>query len=50
VVGQAQSAEYQAFMVSLRQMALLEATMQKVAEAGQHVLQRLEQGRQPEAR
>jgi HAMP domain-containing protein len=41
VVGQAQSAEYQAFMASLRQMALLEATMQKVAEAGQQVLQRL---------
>jgi hypothetical protein len=28
-------------MASLRQMALLEATMQKVAEAGQQVLQRL---------
>jgi hypothetical protein len=41
VVGQAQSAEYQAFMASLRQMALLEATMQKVAESGQQVLQRL---------
>jgi HAMP domain-containing protein len=50
VVGQAQSAEYQAFMVSLRQMALLEATMQKVAESGQQVLQRLAQGRSTEAR
>jgi HAMP domain-containing protein len=47
VVGQAQSAEYQAFLVSLRQMALLEATMQKVAESGQQVLQRLAQGRNP---
>ena len=45
VVGQAQSAEYQAFMASLRQMALLEATMQKVAEAGQQVLQRLARSR-----
>ena len=45
VVGQAQSAEYQAFMASLRQMALLEATMQKVAESGQQVLQRLAQSR-----
>ena len=43
VVGQAQSAEYQAFMTSLRQMALLEATMQQVAESGQQVLQRLAQ-------
>ena len=41
VVGQAQSAECQDFMASLRQRALLEATMQKVAEAGQQVLQRL---------
>jgi hypothetical protein len=41
VVGQAQTAEYQAFMTSLRQMALLEATMQKVAESGQQVLHRL---------
>jgi uncharacterized protein YoxC len=41
VVGQAQTAEYQAFMASLRQMALLEATMQKVAESGQQVLHRL---------
>ena len=40
-VAEAQSAEYQAFMTSLRQMALLEATMQKVAESGQQVLQRL---------
>jgi hypothetical protein len=43
VVGQAQSAEHQAFIASLRQMALLEATMQQVAESGQQVLQRLSQ-------
>jgi methyl-accepting chemotaxis protein len=36
-----QSAESQAFAQSLREMALLEATMQKVAESGQQVLQRL---------
>jgi type II secretory pathway component PulM len=36
-----QSAESQAFAQSLREMALLEATMQKVAESGQLVLQRL---------
>jgi HAMP domain-containing protein len=45
VVAQAQSAEYQAFAQSLRDMALLEATMQKVAESGQQVLQRLSRGR-----
>ena len=39
--GEAQSAEYQAFAQSLRDMAVLEATMQKVAESGQQVLQRL---------
>lgn len=45
VVADAYSAEYQAFSQSLREMALLEATMQKVAESGQHVLQRLARGR-----
>jgi hypothetical protein len=42
---EAQSAQYQAFAQSLRDMALLEATMQQVAESGQQVLQRLSQGR-----
>ena len=45
-VAQAQSAEYQAFAQSLREMALLEATMQSVAESGQRVLQRIQAGRQ----
>ncbi len=40
-VAQAQSAEYQAFAQSLREMAMLEATMQTVAESGQRVLKRL---------
>jgi HAMP domain-containing protein len=44
-VAEAQSAEYRAFAQSLRDMALLEATMQKVAESGQRVLARLTQGR-----
>jgi len=39
--AQALSAEYQAFAQSLREMAVLEARMQGVAEAGQRVLQRL---------
>lgn len=39
--AETQSAEYQAFAQSLREMAVLEATMQKVAESGQQVLQRL---------
>jgi methyl-accepting chemotaxis protein len=43
--AEAQSAEYQAFAQSLREMAMLEATMQKVAETGQQVLHRLTQGR-----
>ena len=47
VVSQAQSAEYQAFLASLRQMALLEATMQQVAESGRQVLQRLAQRAAP---
>ena len=41
-LAEAQSAEYQAFAQSLRDMALLEATMQQVAESGQRVLQRLQ--------
>jgi hypothetical protein len=49
LVAQAQSAEYQAFAQSLREMAVLEATMQSVAETGQHVLQRLAAGREPRA-
>jgi methyl-accepting chemotaxis protein len=44
-VAQAQSAQYQAFAQSLREMALLEATMQTVAESGRSLLQRLTQGR-----
>jgi HAMP domain len=42
---EAQSAEYRAFAQSLRDMAVLEATMQKVAESGQQVLQRLSRRR-----
>lgn len=41
VVTEAQAIEWNAFAQSLRQMALLEATMQKVAESGQQVLHRL---------
>ena len=44
MVTEAQAAEYKAFAQSLREMALLEATMQKVAESGQQVLQRLAAG------
>jgi len=40
-VSEAQAADYKAFAQSLREMALLEATMQTVAESGQQVLQRL---------
>jgi HAMP domain-containing protein len=40
-VAQSQSAEYQAFAQSLREMAVLEATMQSVAESGQQLLRRL---------
>lgn len=40
----AQRAEVQAFALSLREMALLEATMQKVAESGQQLLQQLSRG------
>jgi hypothetical protein len=49
MVADAQAAEYQAFGQSLREMALLEATMQSVAESGQRVLQRLANGREPRA-
>lgn len=45
LVAQAQSSEYQAFAQSLREMAVLEASMQSVAESGQRVLQRLAAGR-----
>jgi HAMP domain-containing protein len=43
VLAESLSTEYQAYAQSLREMALLEATMQKVAESGQQVLQRLAQ-------
>lgn len=46
VLADAQTSEYQAFAQSLREMALLEATMQAVAESGQRVLHRLAEGRQ----
>jgi methyl-accepting chemotaxis protein len=45
LVAQAQSAEYQAFALSLREMAVLEATMQTVAESGQRLLQRISKGK-----
>jgi HAMP domain-containing protein len=48
LVSETQSADYQAFAQSLREMALLEAQMQAVAEAGQQVLQRLAAGRRGE--
>jgi methyl-accepting chemotaxis protein len=41
MVADAQADEYKAFAQSLREMASLEARMQKVAESGQQVLQRL---------
>jgi len=44
-VAEAQSDEYRAFAQSLRDMALLESTMQRVAAAGQRVLARLTIGR-----
>jgi methyl-accepting chemotaxis protein len=40
-VASSQSAEYRAFAQSLREMAVLEATMQSVAESGQQLLRRL---------
>jgi methyl-accepting chemotaxis protein len=45
LVAQAQSAEYQAFALSLREMAVLESTMQTVAESGQRLLQRISKGK-----
>ena len=46
-----QSAEYQAFAQSLREMAVLEATMQSVAESGQQLLRRLSaDGKRPAVR
>lgn len=51
LVAETQAAEYQAFTQSLREMALLEATMQQVAESGQQVLHRLSRdGRPSQAR
>jgi methyl-accepting chemotaxis protein len=44
-LAQAQAAQYQALSLSLREMALLEASMQKVAESGQQVIHRLAKGR-----
>jgi len=44
-VTDTQAAQYQVFAKSLRDMAVLEATMQKVAESGQRVLARLTAGR-----
>jgi HAMP domain len=49
LLADAQTAEYQAFAQSLREMALLEATMQSVAESGQRVLQRLTSGKTRDA-
>ncbi len=45
LVAREQSSGFQAFAQSLREMALLEAQMQTVAEAGHQVLQRLAAGR-----
>ena len=42
-VSEEQAAEYRAFAQSLREMALLEASMSQVAESGQRVLARLTQ-------
>lgn len=41
LTGERQSADFQAFAQSLREMAVLETQMQAVAESGQRVLQRL---------
>jgi methyl-accepting chemotaxis protein len=49
LVSQAQSGEFQAFAQSLREMAVLEATMQSVAESGQQLLRRLQADRQRQA-
>lgn len=45
--ARAQAGEYEAFAQSLREMSVLETTMQAVAESGQRLLQRLAQGRDP---
>jgi hypothetical protein len=47
LVAQAQSAQYQAFALSLREMALLEAAMQNIAQSGQQVLHRLTHAKKP---
>ena len=44
-LAQAQASEVQAFALSLREMALLEATMQQVAESGQQLLHQLTRGK-----
>ena len=48
-VNASQSAEYQAFAQSLREMAVLEANMQSVAESGQQLLRRLSADRKAAA-
>ena len=48
-VSAAQTAEFQAFAQSLREMAMLESTMQTVAESGQQLVHRLTQGKRPVA-
>lgn len=45
VPPEAEALQYQAFAQSLREMALLEATMQAVAESGRQLLHRVTQGR-----
>ncbi len=44
-IAKAQAAQYQALSQSLREMALLEASMQKIAQSGQQVIHRLAEGR-----
>jgi hypothetical protein len=44
--GDTQADDYRSFAQALRDMAVLEATMEKVAESGQRVLARLTHGRQ----
>jgi hypothetical protein len=44
-VARAQATEFEAFAQSLREMTVLETTMQQVAESGQRLLHRLAQGR-----
>jgi methyl-accepting chemotaxis protein len=45
--AQGQSAQYRALAQSLREMALLEASMQSIAQSGQQVLHRLTQVEKP---